>query len=754
MKVDELLKLLEKKRDSITYPSNLLITADKIASYIPDIETAEILFNANKKPFAIFEYITGISRFVQDFLQKLISIKKIEKVLDPWANLGEMLYLTEKVFPEVKKTGYVMDKALFDFNNLVNAKFEQHNDNPLDLLSQSKTKYDLIISNLPVGLFSKTSLHGLARTDLGLQIILECLPVLNDSGLLISTVNSTFFQSSNAEKFKSILIEKGFCIKAIFGTPVKSINQYASIPFYFVIIEKGIQEKIFLAEINDKKEQQAIIIKNFRNKKNAKDLNEGILIPIDKIQPIPKILANRELDLLLKRTGLPLMPLNQFGEFKNLEDVKGDWLIFSKNPTKEIGLGISKEDLNEQFNYFFQIDSQVIEPEYLLELLNSSLGNKILNSVASGSVLKNIKLKDLQNILLPVEIIQSQRKIIDLERNIKSIEEQFSSLRLSLWNNPKQRNSIEKIIKKKLKDPKSIDWMEELPFPLASILWGYHSESMTVKKVEYLFLFFEGLCEFLDILLLSAVNTNKAYFDNTVKLWLKNDEMQDWYVKSSFGGWQKLHEKLAKNIRTTYNKDEENKKFIKDLFSGANEDYINILTSKEFVNTFSEIIKLRNDYKGHGGITSENKYKEILISLETKFFNLKEKLVIGFSNVKLLSPLPKTMDWDDELEVFNTTCLLLKGTRSKFNQIEIQTNRELSSKKLYLLHDFQFSPLEVLPLVQMRETPRTEQNACYFYNRIDGDKVRMVSYHFDKESELYDPIAPILDVFKILNPFG
>ena len=294
--------------------------------------------------------------------------------------------------------------------------------------------------------------------------------------------------------------------------------------------------------------------------------------------------------------------------------------------------------------------------------------------------------------------------------------------------------------------------IELLP-PLASILWGYHSESKVSKKIEYLFLFFEGLCEFLDILVLSALVSNKAFFETTAKSWLRNDEMQNWYVKASFGGWQWLFGKLAKNIREFYNNKNDDNEFMRDLFAKPSNAYFEMISSKSLVIVLNQINQLRNNYKGHSGVTSESQNKKVLSELESAFFEIRDLLVEGFSDVLLLNPVPSTMDWDETLNVFTTTCKILKGTRSKFNQTEVATNKQLSSKKLYLLNENEFTPIEILPLVQMRETPKTEHNACFFYNRIDGNQVRLVSYHFEKEAELFDPKEDISFVFDILNPF-
>ena len=49
----------------------------------------------------------------------------------------------------------------------------------------------------------------------------------------------------------------------------------------------------------------------------------------------------------------------------------------------------------------------------------------------------------------------------------------------------------------------------------------------------------------------------------------------------------------------------------------------------------------------------------------------------------------------------------------------------------------------------MDSPPETEASACYFYNRVQGDKIRFVSYHFEGETEsikLYEDTAQALSM--------
>jgi len=257
------------------------------------------------------------------------------------------------------------------------------------------------------------------------------------------------------------------------------------------------------------------------------------------------------------------------------------------------------------------------------------------------------------------------------------------------------------------------------------------------------------------ILILSGLKTNEVYFNDTVRIWLKQPEkegaeiIRDWHLRASFGNWQYLYASLGKKLRGAYN---DEKDFISNIFGGANKDFFKMLTSATFTNSFQNIVKLRNSFKGHGGVSSETKYNEVLNLLESEYHKIKNVIIDGFRGSKLVTVIPKTMDFDDDSKLFETTCKLLQGTRSKFNQIQVLTSSTLNKEKLHLIHENQFIGMEILPFIQMRPSPKTEHNACYFYNRIDDKGVRLVSYHYEQESEVYDKVETISPYLEFLNP--
>lgn len=58
--------------------------------------------------------------------------------------------------------------------------------------------------------------------------------------------------------------------------------------------------------------------------------------------------------------------------------------------------------------------------------------------------------------------------------------------------------------------------------------------------------------------------------------------------------------------------------------------------------------------------------------------------------------------------------------------------------ELYLVREGSQSPLRLGQFVQLRAAPGSAQYTSYFYNRTEGNSVRMVSYQYGPESEWRD----------------
>jgi hypothetical protein len=111
--------------------------------------------------------------FVTDFLQKLISDRDIQKVLDPWANIGQFLNFID--LPAESKKGYIVSKEILQLNEALHTQFSKIYGDPQELIEKESETFDLILSNTPIGLSTGHKKFGLARNDLSFQLILQSL---------------------------------------------------------------------------------------------------------------------------------------------------------------------------------------------------------------------------------------------------------------------------------------------------------------------------------------------------------------------------------------------------------------------------------------------------------------------------------------------------------------------------------------------------------------------------------------------------
>ena len=73
---------------------------------------------------------------------------------------------------------------------------------------------------------------------------------------------------------------------------------------------------------------------------------------------------------------------------------------------------------------------------------------------------------------------------------------------------------------------------------------------------------------------------------------------------------------------------------------------------------------------------------------------------------------------------------------------------------LHLLDPDGERALKLLAFVRVMPSPKTEANACYFYNRRQASNQKFVSYHFEADSEIEEFHADTLAALEGLLPFG
>src|SRR5690606_33213652 len=85
---------------------------------------------------------------------------------------------------------------------------------------------------------------------------------------------------------------------------------------------------------------------------------------------------------------------------------------------------------------------------------------------------------------------------------------------------------------------------------------------------------------------------------------------------------------------------------------------------------------------------------------------------------------------------FENEIAILKGSNSEFLKETRVLGTPLDVERLYILTDGNLTALKLLPLVHIGASPPSAHNACYFFNRLEPNGVRFVSYHYAHLPEL------------------
>ncbi|GEM_PF-6264056 len=292
-----------------------------------------------------------------------------------------------------------------------------------------------------------------------------------------------------------------------------------------------------------------------------------------------------------------------------------------------------------------------------------------------------------------------------------------------------------------------VPWADTLPFPLASILWHYEAEPDEGIKVDYLLKFFEALAQFAATVLLSACISDRALYDANRSTWF-GGQMVRRLRRATFGEWVELTDRLAGTVRMVLDASDGEER-CRELFRAADLELAEALTEGELAGIFRHAWDRRNSWIGHGGVAGHQVQGERLRDLEGLLTRTRAVLGWSFETWMLLKPGSMTYS----KKVFDLTAAILKGSNSVFRRQQVKLAEPLDTARLYLLNDGNSRALELVPFVRVL-AGKAGQEACYFYNRLDGTQVRWVSYHFHAEPDLLRPDDDVAELLAALDGCG
>jgi hypothetical protein len=755
----EIWRALDRARG--THPADDLVGClDTLERAGIEIRPEDVQLLLRRIPSAGSEYYVPISlaRFIAD----LVAPYSPSSILDPWAGIGPLAAtVAQRLRPETfvvfnrnPEAHAILQKL--DSRGVLNPQLVD----PLEALEDSVSQFDLVVSCPPLGYRSSQSLfvevggaqHAIRDTYDHLLILLGCQR-LSEGGVGAFLVTTRFMLEDKAGSARWALRELGFHIRACIEIPSGTFHPRTTIPTNVVLIERGDPGPVFVAQFSQDTKHQEIIRQNCALHREGKRAAQGRFLPISEFRGFPVLAALERVHELAKRMGLEEVRL---GSIVDAVTTTKSGARFDRLPETPNSVYLplmaatpattSQNHLPEKLKSYLQlvIKEDLAEASFVAGLLNTTLGLAIRDVARRGVTIQRISRNELLDAPLFLPSLDVQRKLIAAQATIGRLRNELNELESSLWRRPASIAQLQAEIRSVNKEDRFQDWVETLPFPLASVLWRYHAfKGSTRETYERLLAFFEVLAEFSAVVHLSAFSSNSVLWEEIGRDLKERLQEQSLSLdRATFGTWKLCVELLSTRARKLL---AESAELCVEMYRTHDQRLLECLTSKGVVSILQETNAIRNSASAHVGAVSEKAANRTLSTLTEHLSRFREVSADCWRSYELVRPLEcKHRDG-----VFHYDAQRITGTRSMpFETTELDLTEAMEDGCLYLWSPGEDRALMVLPMIKILPSPKTEQNACYFYNRRQGGGIRFLSYHFETDP---DVVQPFNDTARILD---
>lgn len=719
--------------------------------FIPDeLSSAIRIKSAKTEPGLIHK--GGFLSFIRKTIGSLGVAPK--SILDPICGYGDIIYVAgmatnADIVHAMTSSPIHFAVATQLHSQLYNPKAitiinSHYTDTVEDLLDQ----YDLIIADaLPSS--RKLDFCGNEKTEaeLHMSLISFAGARLADAGFFILIVEPTFFAPHNKQEIVSGIAGAGLQIKSIIHLPNGESTETEQ-NGCLLMLQRGLQEKVIVGCMKEDPNHQKTLLNNIRARKFKGDASLGRQRDLDDFTSFERISNQETLQRIAREKGWhPHLGINVFlshevigpcDQAKKLQPGPGSLYI---NLTGRLSADTSIDGFDTKCNQVAHllVDPSVSSPQYLMYLLNeTSYGDLYFRSLQLPGRFPRVYISQLLATTIYLPTVDRQKQTIDGMRRINRIRSEADEIYQSLVEVSDDLDVIADRICEINRSDRFLDWIDTLPFPLASILWRYHaSQSSDSQSYEALFNFFEATAAFVATVHLSAFRRDLDRWNQSAHGLSK--KLRDGNVsleRASFGSWRITTEYLG-SLASKELTEEKHGVFnfarAHKLYATRSRRILEMITSKRLFHSLQSVNKLRNDWKGHPGAIGVEQARLIHHQLRDLVEQLRSIFGRSWTSYQLVRP--GKMTYQDG--IYTVECQLLMGARnSPFKEAIIETDEVMDARFLYLYDRIERSGLRLAPFIDVVPSPEKETMACFIYSRLENESARWVSYHYDKASEI------------------
>lgn len=762
---EQLWQLVDEKRRT-HHPSLVEIVKDARTAKIPvgSDELRALVQKLYPHDYALLPP-NSVIEFIKDYVKDI----QVESVLDPWAGLGSLLIPVIDATKAIVAKGISPNPEALKIASLItgNRPISWILSDPLDGIDQLKDNFDLIVSCPPLGFkpirISIESDQGplVLNDDLGNLCLIKACLRLRENGVAFFIVLPNFMKSLKENSVYSSLAKCNIFVEAMLSIPAGSFAHQTGVETALIIIRRTKPNLLFVGELSEDIRRNHLLLKNLKSGECGKEIPLGYLIDHSKFKSYRALVSEHRVKEVAKASGLNLtriseiitgINLSKSVEHPGFEDLPN--AVYLPLIGRSDAVTSTLEFSLKPHNYVqILVDPTKAEALYIAKFFNSKLGQMVREQGLTGNFILKLNKQSINelDIYLPQKNIRIDT--IETDTSISNLINELIELQKRLWFQPlkvdKFRMELNKINKEGHQEECFDDWLETLPYPLATILWTCNISRDNNSRFKNLLHFFEALSEYHAIVLLSGFKKDPDLF------YLERRKIGDVLSsnhlsleRATFGTWLRIVERLSKSGRKLLNGNLEERQRLEEMFRTSNTEVLEMLFSKELIVQLQKAVEIRNLEDGHSGIVGVDYAREKNTVLLSYLNNLMRIFSRTWENYLLIKPGSNRCISG----IYHYQVERLMGSRYPFKPMEIRTSKIMDESHYYLYSIGELKPLKFLPLIKLRSSPKSAQNACYFYNKVEPEFVHFVSYHFEPEPKLDEPFIDTVEALRDIYP--
>ncbi len=685
---------------------------------------------------------------ISDFMAALAYILKPTSVLDPMCGSGVMLYKVLSACAPQTVDGVDINA---ESSEIARQTLKQHGrvqqGNIFDPDLSLQEKYDLIVADPPLNMRVRKeqlpeSLRAQRLNDVAQYLAIWACRRLSKDGALAVVMSPN---ALNRTSFVKAINAEGCRVRASFHVPAGTRGNTA-IASQVLVVQHGAQEAIFVGQLSNDDKHQERLLQNFKRHKSDRHPSLGRVCELERFISYEALEAEYRLREQIRGTNLIahrfsdlLTERSRHQRNSDANDTHSDSLNTLFLPQDGLRFYADLTEMPERVTGYtrFELNANEVRPQYLVRWLETDLGKSALRAAGASSLAGLVRINSavLERLTCYLPPLHEQQEVLDALRQLERVRNEIHEIEASCWTGSYSGEELLHRANSVNQEDRYEDWIESLPYPMASILWR-HKVSGDDPRIRFgiLLHFFEALAEFVATVHLSAFTSHRTTWRPQQEKLLRTLEQQSLTLeRATFGTWKVVVEVLSASARKMLANNEQ-VSLVHDMYATQHTKWLQTLCESRITTVLSEANGIRNTYSAHVGAMGETQAEAIEQELLILVEQIRGVFGRGWLGYELIQA--DKIAYTDGRFTFQVPRLM--GTRNQFERVERSTSYPMDRGWLYLLENGSPHGLKLLPFVRVMASPSKVANACYFYNRAEREGQRFVSYHFEEESEVCD----------------